>query len=87
MATWLVKIGIALIVIGVGLLTPLYDYMPIQFWDGIKAIIGLGPPLKGGKIIEVERNLEGEFGSIGIGFILVSIGFFIRYLQKNKIEK
>ena len=78
MANRIIIIGVVLVVVGVGLLSPLYDYLPIDFWESIKAMLGLRPPLEGGKIIEVERNVSGEFSSISMGIILILIGVYLK---------
>lgn len=78
MDNWLIIIGIAMIAIGLGLLTPLYDYVPIDFWANIKNLFGLGPPVKGGKIYVVERSLVGEFSLVGVGIVVLAIGIFLK---------
>jgi hypothetical protein len=80
---WTLRIGITLIVIGVFFLSPIADYLPIDFLPRLVSSIGFGgsqasPNVAYLRVIPKVRLPVIELSLIAIGTLFVSIALFGR---------
>jgi len=89
MNNWLIRIGITLIVIAVALISPLKNYLPVDWWPSLVGSVGSmfdsGPKHEYFKVVpatEVPSYVH-IYVLIALGIFLVAFGKF----YKPKVEK
>ena len=68
MSKWTTRIGYFLIVVGLAMLTPIGDFVPVDFWHSP------GNDSAYLKVVPVSRTHETEIVLIGIGLVLIILG-------------
>ena len=88
MNKWLTTIGIALLVISVALVTPLKDYLPVDFWQTLSGAMGSGSGTKNEyyKVVpttEAQSNIH-IYVLITLGIIFVGLGMVFKPKGRNE---
>jgi hypothetical protein len=81
MSLWMLRIGIALAVVGLVLLSPLGDLLPVNFWPSLKSLFKSGylpadPVFY--RVVPGEQSRVVEFALIGLGLALVCASLYVR---------
>lgn len=80
MSYWLLRIGIAFVVVGLVLLSPIADALPVDFWSKLKGLFLSGTSSSSQhqffRVVPGEPNHLGEFGIIAIGLLLVALSLY-----------
>jgi hypothetical protein len=82
MTLWTLRVGIALAVLGLALLSPLGDLLPFDFWPSLKNFFSTGSTSSEPvfyRVMPGERSRAFEFALIGIGLALVGASLNARY--------
>ncbi|MFZ6749044.1 hypothetical protein [Undibacterium sp. Ren11W] len=82
MSLWTLRIGIALAIVGLALLSPLGDFLPINFWPSLESLFKSGSrptdPLFY-QVVPGEQSKALEFGLVVIGLALVGASLYVRH--------
>jgi hypothetical protein len=73
MSKWITVIGYILLVLGLAMLTPLRDLLPIDFWHELKSLFSTeeAPYYK---VVSTTRSYTPTIVAVGLGLILVILG-------------
>ncbi len=81
MSLWTLRLGIALAVIGLALLSPLGDLLPVNFWPSMDSFFTSGTlpaePLFY-RVVPGGQSRVVEFMRIGIGLALAGMSLYVR---------
>lgn len=82
MSLWTLRIGIALALLGLVLLWPLGDLLPVDFWSGLKSWFksesrSAGPAFF--RVVPGESSRVVELVLISIGLALVATSLYFRH--------
>ena len=81
MSLWTLRLGIALAVIGLALLSPLGDLLPVSFWPSLNSLLKSGAlpaePLFY-RVVPGEQSKVVEFMLVGIGLALAGTSLYVR---------
>jgi hypothetical protein len=81
MSLWTLRIGFALAILGLALLSPLGDLLPVDFWWSLKGWFKSEPtPTSAAffRVVPGEQSRVVEFALIGIGSALVGASLYLR---------
>jgi hypothetical protein len=78
MASWLFKVGIFIAAIGVFLLSPLTDFLPVDFWNSLINFFLPNRPHVYWRIVPTQDSNVFELVLLGIGLALIIISFYLR---------
>jgi hypothetical protein len=84
MNSWIFRLGAALIVIGLLLLSPFGDLLPVNFWFRLDGLLGINPPPSEHiyyRVVPGGPNRTLELVLIGVGAFL-AIGARLRRDRK-----
>ena len=82
MSLWTLRIGFALTIVGLALLSPLGDLLPVNFWPSLKSLFRSGAmPAEPAfyRVVPGEQSRIVEFALIGIGLMLVGASLYVRH--------
>lgn len=81
MSYWAIRIGIAFIILGGILLSPISDFLPVDFWVRLQSIFFPSSSSTRGylRVVPLEPNNTLELTLIGLGLLLIAIGLFLRH--------
>lgn len=82
MTLWTLRLGIALAVVGLALLSPLGDLLPVNFWSSVRSVFKSGsmpvdPVFY--RVVPGEPSRTIEFILIGVGLALVGVSLYFRH--------
>ena len=79
MSYWALRIGLTLIVIGLILLSPIGDFLPVDFWPRLKNFF-FPDPLSSKdfvfRFVPGEQSRTLEFALIGVGILFVASALY-----------
>jgi hypothetical protein len=73
MSKWIISIGYILLVLGLAMLTPLRDLLPIDFWHELGSLFSTeeAPYYK---VVSTTRSYMPSIVVVGLGLIMVIVG-------------
>jgi hypothetical protein len=78
MISWLIAIGTVLAVIGLLLLSPLADFLPVDWWSlSTRKDVGY-------RVVPVPKSYVLELSLIGIGLALIGVGLRLKSSKSRK---
>lgn len=79
MATnWLFWIGLVIAGIGIALLTPLANYLPVDFLGVLQGIFGGDGPARYVRIVPGKDSSLPAYILLGAGTVLVALSYFLK---------
>ncbi len=76
MSEWVIGFGIALVVIGLVLLSPLGDLLPVDFWRTVSSMFSASSKYM--RVVPGEENNLPKFALVAIGLATVACGFYLK---------
>ena len=78
MRNWILRIGLVLIAIGMILLSPIADLLPVDFWGEVQNLFSSDSASSSTyyRIVPSESSQFFEFTIIGIGLLMVLIALY-----------
>lgn len=74
MLKWIFRLGCALVVLGLLLLSPIGDLLPVGLWESVKSLFSNEPQSGYIRVVPTAPSYVTEFGLIFIGLVMVAIG-------------
>jgi hypothetical protein len=82
MSYWTLRIGLAFIAVGLLLLSPAADFLPVDFWLWVKSLFLPGSSSSSEhvymRVVPGQPSRLFEFVLIGVGFLLVAAALYFR---------
>jgi hypothetical protein len=80
MNDWILRIGLAFIAVGLVLLSPLTDFLPVDFWQRARSLFSSDPSSEHPyyRVVPGQPSRAIEFVLIGVGLLFVVVSLLLR---------
>lgn len=78
MTNWLFWIGVVVTGLGAFLLSPLADFLPVDFWGMLMGVFGSNRPSQFFRVVPSENSNVLEFALLGVGLVLVAASYYFK---------
>lgn len=78
MADCLFRIGVLVTVIGAILLSPLSDFLPVDFWGWLRGLFQSDRSSEYLRVVPTQNSNLLEYVLIGVGLVLVATSYYLR---------
>ena len=81
MNDWTLRVGLACIAVGLVLLSPLADFLPVDFWQRARSLFSSSQSSEHFyyRVVPGQPSRTIEFVLIGVGLLLVFVSVFLRF--------
>lgn len=82
MSIWILRLGITLSAVGLALLSPLGELLPVAFWPSLESLLTSGslpPEPVYYRLVPGEESRSLEFLLVGVGFALAGASWYVRH--------